>query len=136
MNIKEQLEKIKSLSEEVDTLKNKIDSHVVDVAYRFSVVYPDKHNRPSSKGNFGDWYIQGNMVICNWSDSWSYGGYDEGIISVPIDYIYDNDRFEEFILQCEITKKIQKSLSERHELQQKKLLFDQLKKELGNNHEH
>jgi len=131
MTIKEHLEKIKSLSEEIDTLKDKIDSHVVDVAYRFSRVNPNEHNRPSSKENFGDWYIGENTVICNWINFWSYGGYDEGTVSVPIDYIYDNERFEEFIHQCEITKKTQKLLSERHVLQQKRLFFDQLKRELG-----
>jgi hypothetical protein len=103
---KEHFDKIKRLMDEVYELKNEVDDHVADVAYRYSNSKKYLNGAgPTSVGNFSDeWTIDGNVINCPWSDSWSYGGYswsyggyDEGVVTVPLVYFYDDEEFDRYL---------------------------------------
>jgi len=130
---KEHFDKIKQMMDDVYELKNQVDDHVADVAYKYNE--SKKHliwgSNPSHVGNFSDeWVVNGNVIDCPWSDSWRYGGHDEGVVRVPLLYFYDDGAFEQYLLEQKATKILNQKLKDERELAGKKALFEQLKIEL------
>jgi hypothetical protein len=131
---KEIFDRIKELNEEIQSMKDDIDdNHIGEVAFLYTKSVRPKqiHNVPSCSGNFSsDWTISENTIKCPWSDSWRYGGYDEGYEEVPIEYFHDDEKLQQFIKDADDFDNRVNKIQEELELAKKRALFEQLKKEL------
>jgi hypothetical protein len=127
---KEYLDNIKQMTDEICNLKAEVSEHIAEVAFKYFKA--NKHmtgNGPSSEGNFSDeWVIYSHTIMCPWSDSWSYSGYDEGEVIVPLEYFYDDDLFEKYLKDCKNNDLQRQKRMEQKELADKKALYEHLKK--------
>lgn len=129
---KTRFERIRKMMVKVDELKNDVDDHVAEVAFKFSQLNKG-YNNPSSTGNFSsDWVVGVNTITCPWSDSWSYGGHDEGEVTVPLAYFYDDELFAEYVEGKERAAISLKKMAEQRERDIEKKLFKHLKKKYEN----
>jgi hypothetical protein len=121
-------ERIRKMQDKICELKDEVDDHVAGVAFKYSQLNKG-FNNPSSIGNFStDWVVGMNTITCPWSDSWSYGGHDEGEVTVPLAYFYDDALFAEYIKEKELTDVLLKKRREKQERDDEKKLFEHLRK--------
>lgn len=127
--MRDKFDKIFELQNTLENLKCELDDHVGKVAFEYVNCKVELyHSKPTSAGNFNsEWVVNNNTVTCPWSDSWRYGGHDEGEITVPIEYFYDDELFSQYKKQCADNKKRANKNRETKELEEQRKLFEHLR---------
>lgn len=132
-DIQKDIKELCELSVKVDDIKNRIDSHVKSVAFRYTQAnrkIASYNYGPSFINGFEDWGVSDDTITINWSESWSYGGHDEGTVYFPIKYLTDESELVKFENFCEDREK-KNILKESERVRKEKVdTFNRLKKEL------
>ena len=133
MTVEKTLKLIHRLTDKLNELKGSIDDQVCKAAFKYAMADPSKHGNPSHAADFGNrWDVENPQTVsCKWEDSWSYGGYDDGEIYVPIVFIYDEQALDQYVQKCTEDRLSKEEQQRELELRNKKKLFEKLKKELG-----
>lgn len=124
MNKKEfdkKLEQYKNLYDELDNIVFAIWIEAKETGYISKI------------GSMDSWDFSEESIIIKWSDSWQYGGYDEGTENFPIELMWSDYKafFKDFadkkLKQQEKDKKKEKADKEKAD----RALYEKLKKQFN-----
>jgi hypothetical protein len=77
------------------------------------------------------WEIDEKSVLCQWDETWQYGGSGKGGFSFPIRFIFNPRLFEEWKEELRAKYAEWQEHVKQAELANKRRLFEKLKEELG-----
>ena len=116
----------KELQEYIN-LKDKIEERVLEIFYYSSNYEPN--------GGYNSFQIERDTIYVNWSSTWRYGGYEEGITEFPT-FLLNGDYkkyYDDLIKEKEIKKKETLKLVEEYQKASDLKKLKELKDKYENN---
>ena len=132
--LKAQTEELLRLCSQANKLKGSLCARVQEIARRYIDAAHDTNRGygfPDVGVDFDDWHIDGNDIVVSWSNTWAYGGYDEGSFCFPAKYLYDEDALIEFEKKRVVDKEKAKQKAEEKQRQKDEVELEKLKEKLG-----
>lgn len=129
--MKEKVEKLLDLCKQVDSIKDELSDRIEDVARRYATSKNHSgYGYPGKSATF-DWTIEDDKVEVEWSDSWAYGGHDEGSFCFPVSYLYDEEALVKYEKSQGIEKQIADEQKEKKQRERDLLELQRLQKKLA-----
>lgn len=134
------VQKLIDLAQQVNSLKDQLDGHVKQIAHEYIeaqklTVEHAGYGWPSNvlKNLDGfSWDIDtcGN-VCCTWSESWNYGGHDQGSFEFSSEFLHNPEALENYkkICQQEHERLVEKKKEDERQRDQREL--QRLQQKLG-----
>lgn len=138
LNAYAEIDKIKrSIKDDVEKIKDtvtldevSVDKQVKQRVYDYSVLEYGDRIDPSGPEHIDEWSISGGYVTAAFSETWAYGGYADGFLDMPTQYL-DDDEWNRYSELKAKEKEVLDNKKKEEERKDKERQLEALKKELG-----
>jgi hypothetical protein len=124
------IELLEQLEREMSAIRDRCDEIFNDYANAY-YLWKSGYGMPQDSGSIDSISLEDGDVVCRWSDSWSYGGYDSGTVYIPYGYILDDDLLQDYIKRRRVTYNTAIEAEKKADRETKKKQLERLKEELG-----